>query len=244
MALPFPHAPGYGAADFLAADSNAAALAWLASGEAWPQRRLALFGPEGCGKTHLLHMWAARSGARMVSGPLLGSWPLPEGESLDRPVAIDDADAAAEHPLLHLLNAAAEAGLPVLLAGRAPPARWNPALADLGSRLRAITAVGIGPAEDALLRGLLARLLAERQLAVAEPLQDWLRRLLPRAQGALREAVARLDRAALAAGGRVTRALALEVAAGLEGETSARLLADEIAGHEAAAGSPDGPCLL
>ena len=56
----------------------------------------------------------------------------------------------------------------------------------------------IGPAEDELLRGLLARLLAERQLAVAEPLQDWLRLRLPRSQAAIREAVARLDRAALA----------------------------------------------
>ena len=116
-------------------------------------------------------------------------------------MAVDDADAAPERPLLHLLNAAGEAGLPVLLAGRAAPARWHAALPDLASRLRAITAVRIGPAEDELLRSLLARLLAERQLAVAEPLQDWLRLRLPRSQGAIREAVARLDRAALAAGG-------------------------------------------
>jgi chromosomal replication initiation ATPase DnaA len=242
--LPFPHAPGYGAADFLPAGSNAAALAWLASTDAWPQRQLALFGPEGCGKTHLLHIWAARCGARVMSGPLLGIWPVPGVELLDRSVAVDDADAAAEQPLLHLLNAAGEAGLPVLLAGRAAPARWNPGLADLGSRLRAITAVGIGPAEDALLRDLLARLLAERQLEVAEAVQDWLRRLLPRAQGALREAVARLDRAALAAGGRVTRALALQVAAGLDGDGATRWPADEIVGHQDVIGSQDGPRLL
>lgn len=244
LALPFPHAPGYDAADFLPAGSNAAALAWLASVGAWPQGRLALFGPEGCGKTHLLHVWAARVGARILGGPLLGMWPYPDAELLERPVAVDDADAAAEQPLLHLLNAAGEAGLPVLLTGRAPPARWNPGLPDLASRLRAITAVGIGAAEDALLRSLLARLLAERQLAVAEPVQEWLRLLLPRAQGALREAVARLDRAALAAGGRVTRALALEVAAGLDGETSGRWRPDESVIHGEAAGSPEGPRLL
>ena len=244
LALPFPHAPGYGAAEFLPAGSNAAALAWLASGDAWPQRRLALFGPEGCGKTHLLHIWGARVGARMMSGPLLGMWPYPDSGLLDCPVAVDDADAAAEQPLLHLLNAAGEAGLPVLLTGRAPPARWNPVLPDLASRLRAITAVGIGAAEDALLRSLLARLLAERQLAVAEPVQEWLRLLLPRAQGALREAVARLDRAALAAGGRVTRALALEVAVGLDDETFGRLGPDENVTHGDVAVSPAGPRLL
>jgi len=210
LALPFPHAPHYGAADFLPAASNSEALAWLRNTGSWPQGRLALWGPEGCGKTHLLHLWAVRHGAARLAGPLLAVRPP------DRPVTVDDADAAPELALLHLLNAAAEAGLPVLLAGRAAPARWNPALPDLASRLRATAAVRIGPAEDELLRSLLARLLAERQLAVPEPLQDWLRLRLPRAQGAIREAVARLDRAALASGGRVTRALAQSVAAGLD----------------------------
>ena len=72
-----------------------------------------------------------------------------------------------ETALLHLLNAAGEAGLPILLAAPAPPSRWPVRLPDLASRLRAITAVEIGPPEDALLRTLLARLLAERQLASA-----------------------------------------------------------------------------
>ena len=222
LALPFPHAPHFRAEEFLAAASNADALEWLRNTASWPLRRLALWGPEGCGKTHLLHLWAERHGAELLAGPLLYAR-LPEG-----PVAVDDADAAPERPLLHLVNAAGEAGLPVLLAGRAAPARWNPALADLASRLRATTAVRIGPADDDLLRSLLIRLLAERQMAVAEPLQDWLRLRLPRSQGAIREAVARLDRAALAAGGRVTRALAQAVAADLQGDGPVPLAEDDV----------------
>jgi chromosomal replication initiation ATPase DnaA len=220
LALPFPHAPHYRAETFLAAASNAEALEWLRNTASWPLGRLALWGPEGCGKTHLLHLWAERQGAALLAGPRLSARPPEE------PVAVDDADAAPERPLLHLLNAAGEAGLPVLLAGRPAPARWNPALPDLASRLRAITAVRIGPAEEELLRSLLRQLLAERQLAVAEPLHDWLLLHLPRSQGAIREAVARLDHAALAAGGRVTRTLVQAVAAGLEREVSAGSPAD------------------
>ncbi len=43
---------------------------------------------------------------------------------------------------------------------------------------------------------------------LAENLQDWLLARLPRHPAALREAVARLDREAMAAGGRVTRGMA------------------------------------
>jgi chromosomal replication initiation ATPase DnaA len=243
LALPFAHEPQFTNADFLAGASNDAALAWLAPGADWPQRRLALWGPESCGKTHLLHVWAARTGARLLAGPALPTEPAPP----DRPVAVDDADTAAEQPLLHLLNACAEAGQPVLLAARAAPSRWPVALPDLGSRLRAVTAAEIHPPEDSLLRTLLARLLAERQLVVTESVQDWLRLRLPRTPAAIREAAARLDHASLAAGGRVTRAVAADVL---------RKMAESIGGAPAGAAdhedfapmsrtaSTAAPCLL
>ncbi|MBV9786260.1 MAG: chromosomal replication initiator DnaA [Acidisphaera sp.] len=203
LGLPFAHTPAF--AEFLPAPSNEAARRWLTRCAEWPEGRLALWGEAGCGKTHLLHLWA---GAVPLAGPALRGLPEIAGERL----AIDDADACPDEPaLLHLLNAAAEAGTPALLAARTPPSRWPVRLADLQSRLRAITAVEIGPPEDALLKALLERLLAERQLPVAPALQEWLLLRLPRTAGAVREAVARLDAAALAAGGGVTRALAASV---------------------------------
>jgi chromosomal replication initiation ATPase DnaA len=215
LPLPFTHSPEYVVVDFQAAPSNAEALAWLDRTADWPQRQLALWGPGGSGKTHLLHLWSARVSAVLVPGPCL-RFAAPE-----RPLAIDDADAAPERPLLHTLNAAAEAGLPVLLAGRDPPARWPVRLPDLASRLRAITAVQIHPADEELLRCLLARLLADRQMMVSEPVQHFLRLHLPRTPAAMREAVARLDRAALAVGGRATRAIAAQVVASMTGAAHA-----------------------
>jgi chromosomal replication initiation ATPase DnaA len=206
LPLPFAHRPDYAAADLLAAPSNAEALAWLDRTAAWPAGRLALWGAAGCGKTHLLHLWARARRAVLLGAADLPGFALPPA----RPIALDQADAADEAALLHLLNSAAEAGWPVLLAARPPPARWPTRLADLASRLRATTAVQIAPAEDALLRPLLARLLSERQFAVPEPVQAWLLARLPRNPAALVDAAARLDRAGLAAGRAITRALAAE----------------------------------
>ena len=190
LALPFPHQPDYAAEAFIEAPSNADASAWLARSPEWPARRLAVWGEAGCGKTHLLHRWASRSGAILLDGRRIRELlPLPE-----QPLAIDDANAAGEAPLLHLVNAAAEARRPVLLAAQLPPARWAVGLPDLASRLRATTAVRIFTPDDSLLRALLARLLAERRLSVSQPIQDWLLLRLPRAPAAIREAVERLDR--------------------------------------------------
>jgi chromosomal replication initiation ATPase DnaA len=231
--LPLFRGPRFAAIDFREAPSNTAACAWLRRTDDWPDRRLAIWGESGCGKTHLLHIWAARTGAVLWSGTALAA--LPELPAVG--IALDDADAVTdETALLHLLNTAGEAGLPMLLASPAPPSRWPVRLPDLASRLRAITAVEIGPPEDILLRTLLARLLAERQLRLPEAVQEWLVRRLPRSASALGEAVGRLDAASLEQRRNITVRFAAVALADL-------LAPDEISGTVPPP-SRDGPALL
>jgi chromosomal replication initiation ATPase DnaA len=194
LPLLIPPVPAYDEPGFLAGPSNEAARTWLDRTDAWPDRRLALWGDKDRGKTHLLRIWAARTGADVADGPSLSGFPeLASGHG----VAVDDADRADEAALLHLLNAARDLESPVLLASRTAPARWPVGLRDLASRLRAITAVEVEAPDDDLLRGLLLHWLAERQLVASEPLHGRLLKHLPRDAEVLRTAVARLDREAL-----------------------------------------------
>lgn len=205
LLLPFSDDPDYAEADFIHAESNAAARAWIARPAEWPDRRLAIWGEAGCGKTHAMRIWAGRVGATVWAGAALRGLPerLPAGG-----IGIDDIEFVPdETTLFHWLNAARDAQVPVLITSQVPPARLPTRLPDLASRLRAITAVGIDPPEDALLRALLAHLLSDRQWRVDLDVQERISPLLPRQPSQLREFVARLDRAQLAAGGRVTLAL-------------------------------------
>lgn len=193
--LLIPVTTGYDEADFLPAPANEAARVWLTRTELWPENRLALWGGADHGKTHLLRIWAARTGADLMSGPDLTGFPEIESPA---GAAVDDADRADEAALLHLLNTAHDLGRPVLLAGRESPARWPVALRDLASRLRAITTVEVGAPDEDLSRRLLLRWLGERQLVADPALHDRLLTRLPRRPDVLRAAVARLDHDALA----------------------------------------------
>ncbi|KGB26060.1 Chromosomal replication initiator protein DnaA [Acetobacter tropicalis] len=214
IALPFAYRPRFGRSDFVAARSNAAARAWVLDAEAlwrWPEGRMALWGASGTGKTHLLSVWAARHGAPVIEGSRLNERDVADlfSEGGFRALALDNADHVRdEHDLLHLINLVREQRMALLLAARLPPARWAIRLPDLASRVRATASVPIGQAEEELLHRLFLRLLAERQIVVAQPVTEWLLRRLPRNARAIRDMAALLDQAALASGGKVTRALA------------------------------------
>ncbi|MDI2090052.1 P-loop NTPase family protein [Commensalibacter oyaizuii] len=223
LALPFTYCPRFVCSEFISAPSNAAARAWLGINQNirsvpdWPDKRLALWGDSGTGKTHLLQIWAQRESALFLPGSVFAkthsvNWLEKLRENWVQALIIDDADMVENaQALLHILNLAKELSLPVVLSGQLPPARWGLDLPDLTSRLRAITAVQINPAEDELLRILLLRLLAERQLVVSSSMIDWLIIRLPRTAFSIREAVNRLDKAAMEEGGGITRGLAIRV---------------------------------
>src|ERR1700733_4663297 len=116
--------PALDRTDFLIAPCNAAAIAWLDRWPEWPGVALALWGPAGSGKTHLVEVWRARSGAVTIAPRALTSPLVPQLLGAARAVAIDDADTADEEALLHLYNLLAERQGHLLLAAREPPAGW------------------------------------------------------------------------------------------------------------------------
>jgi len=83
-------------------------------------------------------------------------------------------------------------------------------LPDLKSRLRALPFVSIAEPGEALLRAVLVKLFADRQLHVDPLVISHLCRHMERSMEAANRVVAELDRLALARQKRVTRALASE----------------------------------
>ena len=88
---------------------------------------------------------------------------------------------------------------------------WTVGLADLASRLRAIPAVTLSPPDDALLRAVLVKLFADRQIKTDESLVTYLLARLERSFAAARAAVDAIDREALRRKRPVTQALAADV---------------------------------
>jgi chromosomal replication initiation ATPase DnaA len=212
LVLALDHAESFAREDFLAGPSNAAALALIDRWPDWPGRVMALVGPEGAGKTHLASIWAQAAGARVLAAKLLAHGDLPAALATGA-LVVEDLEGAGldERALFHLLNLAREEGAYLLITARSGPGGFPVSIRDLASRLRAVPMVTLAPPDDTLLRSLIVKLAADRQLSVDEALVNYLVNRIERSFAAARAAVTRLDEEAMRQHRPVTRALAAEL---------------------------------
>jgi chromosomal replication initiation ATPase DnaA len=210
--------PGFERENFVVSGSNEQAYAMIELWPDWPDPMLLILGPPGAGKSHLGAIWASIAKAGVQSAAALAAANI-EALAAAGPLLLEDADAIgeAETQLFHLINLMRENGMALVITAKAPPDAWGLRTADLLSRLRLAPTVAIGPPDDALMRAVLVKLLIDRQLIIDTSVVGYIALRLERSLDAARTFIDALDREALARQCRISRAIAADVLASLEG---------------------------
>ncbi|HEY4114521.1 MAG TPA: hypothetical protein VGM17_10725 [Rhizomicrobium sp.] len=223
MPLPLDVTTTFTRENFIVSGANSEAVAFIESWSHWPVAAAALHGPPHSGKTHLVEVWRAKSGAQVVAAAALSGSAFAQIDRT-RPLAIEDVDASLPNPardaaLFQLLESATLPA-PLLFTGRSPPAQWPVTLPDLASRLAALVAWPLADPDDALLAQMADSLFAARQLVVPHPVISQILKAVERSPAALRAFIERLDRKALAEKRPITTALVRDLLGSTENPPS------------------------
>lgn len=212
IALDLRTEPSYSRDDLVVADPNREAVALINRWPDWPSPYALLAGPVGSGKSHIATIWQREVGAVSL---LPGSLPVDGLAAVEAgtPVLVDGLAPGGfdETALFHLMNTVRQAGSTLLMTSTTWPAAWGVATPDLLSRLKSAMTVEIHEPDEELLRAVIVKLFADRQVSIDMNVIDYLVLRIERSLATAIQTVDQLDRFALSRKSRITRQLAATI---------------------------------
>lgn len=153
--------------DFCVTGSNYQAFSWIRRWPQWPAPVMSLYGPAGCGKTHLGKVWQKKSEAEILTFSCLRASLASVLEREAPAYLLEEGEGPLpEEALFHFYNKVVREGRFLLILSQRPPSQWDVSLADLKSRLNSIFSVEIMPPDDILLQAVLGKLFSDKQIRV------------------------------------------------------------------------------
>ena len=204
--LDFPHRESLGREDFLVAECNAEAVSLIDCWPNWPYFGICIYGPEGCGKTHLANVFATNV-ARLTEHPY--KVPVVRAEQLDiayirksfeehKCLIIENLEKlTAQETLFHIYNLYRDEGGNILFTSSTAPARLNITLPDLRSRLNILPAIEIKTPDNDLLSALLVKLFDDRQITPSPEVINYMLNNMQRSFSYARKLVEEIDNISL-----------------------------------------------
>ncbi len=232
FALDFPHRESLGREDFLVADCNAEAVALIDRWPDWPYFGICIYGPEGCGKTHLANVFATNV-ARLTSHPYKVPNLRAEQLNLEQVRKIfkehncliieNLQNLKNQEALFHIYNLYRDEGGNILFTSDTAPARLPLSLPDLRSRLNILPAIEIKTPDDNLLSALLIKLFDDRQILPSPEVISYMLANMQRSFSYARRLVEEIDNISLERKHAVTVSIVKEAIISLASPTQGNL---------------------
>ena len=212
LLLDWPVRETFSEQEFLPSLSNKEAVRWINEWPRWERggqkfHCLIIYGPEGCGKTHISHVWQHVSEATVLNAKDLPEVDFISGDQFV--FVIENVDKYIKNrsiaeSLLHLFNWLKEQGGYLLLTSVKRPKKWKMDLADLSSRMLASEAVKIRPPDDALLKAVITKQFSDRQITLSDKVTEYIIKHADRSFSFIRALVKEVDNMSLSEKKKIT----------------------------------------
>ena len=170
----FPFKRTYLSQDFYISKNNFNAFKLIESWPQWPSRFINIFGPKGCGKTHLANIISSKIRSIIISPKKVDENIINKFKTKEC-LIIDDFDNDIEENLLYsIINLAVQDNKYLIISSPISLKKFKINLKDLNSRFTSFIEVGIDLPTDDLIKVILTKNFSDKQIKISKKNIDYI----------------------------------------------------------------------
>ena len=170
----FPFKKTYLSQDFYVSKNNFNAFKLIESWPQWPSRFINIFGPIGCGKTHLANILSSKINSLIISSQKIDENIINQFKTKEC-LIIDDFDNDIDENLLYsIINLANQDNKYLIISSPISLKKFKIKLNDLNSRFTSFIEVGIDLPTDDLVKVILTKNFSDKQITISKKNIDYI----------------------------------------------------------------------
>ena len=164
----FPFKRNYLKQDFYVSENNFSAFKLIESWPNWPSRLVNIFGPTGCGKTHLINILKSKIQSMLILAKDVNAETLTQYK-IKECLIIDDFDNDIKENILYsIINLAFQDNKYLIISSKVSLKKFEITLDDLKSRFTSFVEIGINLPTDDMVRVILTKNFSDKQIEISE----------------------------------------------------------------------------
>lgn len=207
LALSFNSHNEMGRDDFMVSDCNRTAFQMIDAWPDWYGSGLLIYGPKGCGKSHLAHLFAQKVQAsslkplpvKIIAASAVNMRNVKRLAQENTAIIIENISADNNNEaLFHLFNLFNVDGKYMLWTANLAPNYIKFPLKDLQTRINMLPCAAISEPDDIMLQMLIVKLFNDRQIKISADIPNYIVKNAPRSFAFIEKLVEEIDKISLA----------------------------------------------
>ena len=196
----FPFTTNYFEEDFFVSSSNFEAYKLIETWPKWPSRNINIYGPTGCGKSHLANILKKKINYFFINASDISNNSLALIK-LKECLIIDNYENNIEENLLYtIINQTHQSNQYVIINSDQPISSLEIKLEDLKSRLSSFSKITIDLPTDDLIKVVLTKNFSDKQIQIDNKLIDFILKHINRSYEDIFNFIKKIDELSLSTG--------------------------------------------
>ena len=201
LVFKFPFKTKYYEQDYYVSSNNFSAYRLVESWPNWPGKWVNIFGPKGCGKTHLSNIFIKKIKAYYIEAKNFKDYDIIANVEKQECLIIDNfKNNINENEFYSILNFLKQSNKYVIINSLVSIKNENIKLEDLKSRLNSFTDIGIELPTDDLLRVIISKYFSDKQIEITPKISEYIIKNIERSYEKVFEFIKEIDDLSLSSG--------------------------------------------